>query len=102
MIEDFNTEEQEYATPETTPVVEVTPIEVEVTPIEAPAPIVEAPAPKKVKKQPSTPKVEKKAAGMYHNGRLITAVPARLGSKWTVVMDGKRHKVLKKDIEVVK
>lgn len=108
MIEDFNTEERDITTPETAPVVEVTPIE-EATPIsapavvvEAPAPTVQIPAPKKAKKQPATPKVEKKVAGMYHNGRRITAVPARLGSKWTVIIDGKKQKVLKRDIEVVK
>ena len=44
---------------------------------------------------------EKRAPGMYHNGRLITAVPARVGKKWTVVIDGKREKVLKSEIEIV-
>ena len=44
---------------------------------------------------------EKRAPGMYHNGRLITTVPARVGKKWTVVIDGKREKVLKSEIEIV-
>ena len=44
---------------------------------------------------------EKKAPGMYHAGRLITAAPARVGKTWTVIIDGKREKVLKSDIEFV-
>lgn len=94
MAEEFNNEELEF-TPEV--------VQQEEAPILAEE-VVEAPvveAPKKVAKK-STPKVEKKVPGMYHEGRLITAVPARLGSKWTVVIDGKRHKVLKKDIEILK
>lgn len=55
-------------------------------------------AEKKVVKKKSAPK----APGMYHNGRLITSVPSRLGRKWTVVIDGKREKVLKSEIEIIK
>ena len=46
-------------------------------------------------------KAIKKAPGMYHNGRLIEAVPSRLGSKWVVTIDGKREKVLKSEIEII-
>ena len=57
----------------------------------------EAPKPKaKAKAAPA-----KKAPGMYFGGKLIEKVPARLGRKWTVVIDGQRHKVLKSDIEIV-
>lgn len=52
---------------------------------------------KKVTKKAST----KKEPGMYHNGRLIQAVPSRLGRKWVVVIDGKREKVLRSEIEIV-
>lgn len=55
-----------------------------------------APAPKKAVK------VESKAPGVYYNGELITKIPSRLGSKWTIVYQGKRHKVLKKDLEFIK
>lgn len=55
-------------------------------------------AEKKVVKKKSAPK----APGMYHNGRLITSIPSRLGRKWTVVIDGKREKVLKSEIEIIK
>lgn len=75
---------------------------------EAPAPtieesiVVEEPT---VKAPKATKKVEKKeevkAPGMYHNGRLITSVPSRLGKKWVVVIDGQREKVRKSEIEFV-
>jgi hypothetical protein len=52
---------------------------------------------KKVTKKAST----KKEPGMYHNGRLIQAVPSRLGKKWVVLIDGKREKVLRSEIEIV-
>ena len=45
---------------------------------------------------------EKRRAGMYYKGKRITAVPAKLGKKWTIVVDGKRLKVLKSEIETVK
>ena len=64
--------------------------------VEEPVVVVEAPKKKKV----STPKA--KRPGMYYQGKRIENVPARLGSKWTVTIDGKRHKVLKRDIEIVK
>jgi len=44
---------------------------------------------------------EKKAPGMYHNGKLITKVLTRLGKQWSVVIEGKRTKVLKSEIEIV-
>lgn len=93
MAEEFNNEELEF-TPEVVQQEEAPIVAEEV--VEAPKP-----APKKAAKK-STPKVKKKVPGMYHEGRLISAVPARLGSKWTVIIDGKRHKVLKKDVEIVK
>ena len=43
-----------------------------------------------------------KAPGMYHNGRRITATPAKLGKTWSVIIDGRREKVLKSEIEIVK
>ena len=103
MAEEFNNEELEF-TPEVVQQEEAPIVAEEV--VEAPAPIIEEAvvveeAPKPVAKK-STPKVEKKVPGMYHEGRLISAVPARLGSKWTVIIDGKKQKVLKKDIEIVK
>ena len=54
-----------------------------------------------VEKPKSAPKAAAKAPGMYHNGRLITAVPARIGNKWTVIIDGNREKILKAEIEIV-
>ena len=54
-------------------------------------------AEKKVTKKPPA----KKEPGMYHNGRKIEAIPSRLGSKWVVVIDGKREKVLRSEIETV-
>lgn len=98
MAEEFNNEELEF-TPEVVQQEEAPIVAEEV--VEAPVEEAPKPAPKKAAKK-STPKVEKKVPGKYHEGRLITAIPARLGSKWTVVIDGKRHKVLKKDIEIVK
>ena len=69
----------------------------------------EAPKPKKKATKKASAKKEapvkkapaKKEPGMYFEGRLIEAVPARLGRRWTVIIDGKRHKVLKTDIEIV-
>lgn len=98
MAEEFNNEELEL-TPEVVQQEEAPIVAEEV--VEAPVEEAPKPAPKKAAKK-STPKVKKKVPGMYHEGRLITAVPARLGSKWTVIIDGKRHKVLKKDVEIVK
>lgn len=98
MAEEFNNEELEL-TPEVVQQEEAPIVAEEV--VEAPVEEAPKPAPKKVAKK-TTPKVEKKAPGMYHEGRLISAVPARLGSKWTVIIDGKKQKVLKKDIEIVK
>lgn len=98
MAEEFNNEELEL-TPEVVQQEEAPIVAEEV--VEAPVEEAPKPAPKKAAKK-STPKVKKKVPGMYHEGRLISAVPARLGSKWTVIIDGKRHKVLKKDVEIVK
>lgn len=91
MSEEYNNEELEAiqpieeATTEETAVVEDAPVEK-----------------KSSSKKKSTKKTAiAKAPGMYHEGRLITAVPTRLGRKWTVIIDGKREKVLKADIEIV-
>jgi hypothetical protein len=59
------------------------------------APVIEVEVPKPAKAAAT------KAPGMYHNGRLITAVPAKIGKKWSVVIDGKREKVLKSEIEII-
>ena len=97
MTEEFNNEELEF-TPEVVQQEEA-PIVIEEV-VEAPAPVVEeAPAPKPKK---AAKKEAKKAPGMYYQGSKISAIPARLGRKWTVVIDGKRLKVLKKDIEIIK
>ena len=62
------------------------------------APVIEIEVPKAA----PTPKKEvTKEPGMYHNGRKIEAVPARVGSKWTVIIDGEKQKVLKSEIEFV-
>jgi len=47
-------------------------------------------------------KVAAKAPGMYHNGRLIEKVISRLGRTWAVAIDGKREKVLRSEIEIIK
>ena len=60
--------------------------------------VVEEPAPAPVAKVKTE---EKKAAGMYHNGKRITKVLTRLGKQWSVVIEGKRTKVLKSEIEIV-
>jgi len=79
---------------EVTPPVELT---VEETPAVEEEEVVVAPKPKAKKKAAPA----KKAPGMYFEGKLIEKIPARLGRKWTVVIDGQRHKVLKSDIEIV-
>lgn len=56
-----------------------------------------AAAEKKVVKKPVD-----REPGMYHKGRKIQGVPSRLGKKWVVVIDGRREKVLKSEIEFVK
>lgn len=61
--------------------------------------VVEEPAPTPVVEVKAE---EKKAPGMYHNGRRITSIPAKVGKKWSVVIDGKREKILKTEIEIVK
>lgn len=107
MIEEFNNEElfegvELTADSNDLPVIE-TEVAEEAPVAEEVAPVEEAPKPAPKKKAKKTaPKVEKKAPGKYYQGKLITAIPARLGRKWTVVIDGKRQKVLKKDIEIVK
>ena len=79
-------------TPEVTPVVE------EVAVVEEPVVVEEAP---KAAPAPAPKKETAKEPGMYHNGRKIQAVPARVGKKWTVLIDGKREKVLKSEIEFI-
>lgn len=81
---------------------------------EEPAPVVEEVVEKPARKKKSDneiidelvaaveEKTTKRAPGMYHNGRRITSTATRIGSKWTVIIDGKREKVLKSEIEYVK
>jgi len=82
------------ATPEKTSVVEEVAIVEEVAVVEEPA-VIEKP------KAVPTPKVENKEKGLYHNGRKIEAVPAKLGKKWVILVEGHREKVLKSEIEVI-
>ena len=79
-------------TPEVTPVVE------EVAVVEEPVVVEEAP---KAAPAPAPKKETVKEPGMYHNGRRIEAAPAKVGKKWVVVIDGKREKVLKSEIEFI-
>lgn len=79
-------------TPEVTPVVE------EVAVVEEPVVVEEAP---KAAPAPAPKKETAKEPGMYHNGRRIEAAPAKVGKKWAVVIDGKREKVLKSEIEFI-
>ena len=79
-------------TPEVTPVVE------EVAVVEEPVVVEEAP---KAAPAPAPKKETAKEPGMYHNGRRIEAAPAKVGKKWVVVIDGKREKVLKSEIEFI-
>jgi hypothetical protein len=79
-----------------------------VTPVESTVEEVATPVKEEVKKAPKVKKAKeapakeaKKAPGMYFEGKLIEAIPARLGRKWTVLIDGKRHKVLRDSIEIV-
>lgn len=54
-----------------------------------------------VEKKVTKKALTKKEPGMYHNGRKIESIPSRLGKKWVVVIDGKREKVLRSEIEIV-
>lgn len=63
--------------------------------VEVEEPVVEK---KTTKKKTSTPT----EPGMYYEGKKITSTPSRIGKKWVVVIDGKRHKVLRKDIVTIK
>lgn len=47
-------------------------------------------------------KVTKKVPGMYYEGVRITKVLTNIGSKWTVMLNGKRTKVLRSKIEIIK
>lgn len=78
------------------PLVEEAPVVEEVTVVEEPVAVKEAP-----KAAPAPKKETAKEPGMYHNGRRIEAVPARVGKKWVVIIDGQREKVLKSDIEFI-
>ena len=98
MPEEFNNEELEF-TPQVVEQEEAPIIAEEV--VEAPKKVAKKATPKKEAKE-EVKKVEKKSPGYYYEGKRITSIPARLGKKWTVVIDGKRQKVLKKDIEIVK
>lgn len=78
---------------------EETPVVEEVTAVvEEPVVVEEAP---KAAPAPAPKKEAVKEPGMYHNGRRIEAVPARVGKKWAVLIDGKREKVLKSEIEFI-
>ena len=71
--------------------------------VPTPAPEATIVEPKATKASAAVTKNEEgRTPGMYYQGKKISKIPARLGSKWTVVIDGKRHKVLKKHIEIVK
>jgi hypothetical protein len=73
-------------------------------------PAVKAKVEKEVKVEESKPKAkketkkapEKKAPGRYYKGKLIEAIPARLGRFWTVIIEGERVKIPKSEIEIVK
>ena len=95
----FTIEEETQATAEESSVVEEPAVEAPVkqTDNEIIDELVVA-AEKKVTKKAST----KKEPGMYHNGRKIDSIPSRLGKKWVVVVEGKREKVLKSEIEIIK
>lgn len=41
-------------------------------------------------------------AGLYYKGERITKIPSRLGKKWVIMYQGRRVKVLKSELEVVK
>ena len=43
-----------------------------------------------------------KEPGMYYKGKKFKNTASRLGKKWVIIVDGKRVKVLKSDIEFVK
>jgi hypothetical protein len=81
-------------TPEETLVVEKIPVVEEVAVVKEPV-VVEKP------KAAPAPKVAVKEPGMYHNGRKIEAVPAKVGKKWVILVEGQREKVLKSEIEFV-
>lgn len=76
--------------------------ELESLPEEVIEEIIAAPVIEIVEKPAPAPKAAAKTPGMYHNGRKITAVPSRVGKKWTVIINGRREKVLKAEIEFVK
>ena len=61
--------------------------------------VVEEPVAKAPK---SAKKVEQKLPGMYHEGKRIDKVTANLGKKWTVIVEGRKQKVLKANIEIIK
>jgi hypothetical protein len=61
--------------------------------IEEPAPVVEEP----VKKEATA----KLAPGMYYQGKRITNITAKLGRKWTVIIDGERVKADRDKIVIV-
>ena len=70
----------------TAPVIEV---EEESTP--APAPVVE-----------KAPVVKDRKPGMYYQGKWVSAVPAKFGQKWTILVEGRRLKVHSSEIEIVR
>jgi len=66
-------------------------IEVEKEPVPAPV----------VKKEPA-PVVEDRKPGMYYQGKWVSAVPAKFGRKWTILVEGRRIKVNQSEIEIVR
>lgn len=66
-------------------------IEVEEEPAPAPAPVVE-----------KAPVVEDRKPGMYYQGKWVSAVPAKFGQKWTIVVEDRRIKVNRSEIEIVR
>jgi len=64
------------------------------------APVIEVVEAPKVEAKPA--KVETKAPGMYYKGQRIDKVITKLGKTWAVAINGKREKVLKSEIEIIK
>jgi CO dehydrogenase/acetyl-CoA synthase beta subunit len=61
--------------------------------VEEPAPVVEKPSKKET--------TEKLTPGMYYQGKRITNITAKLGRKWTVIIDGERVKADRGKIVIV-
>ena len=78
---------------QSTPVLDVENLPEEVIEEIVAAPVIEeAPA----------PVAEDRRLGMYYHGKWVSAVPAKLGQKWTIIVEGKRLKVNRAEIEIVR